>query len=354
MAWVTVSCPDGSYEMDVDGVTRLIRSYAYAKALSDNSDIETESHIIGPDLETVRTDWDQVTKQRDNLATMAANEFYLRMSTGWKGKQGIDYLEDLIEQRDGYNDSVHELQKKASKDTMANIQTSVDRGKTGETVFTFIRDAAAETELALVTGGASLPEAAVGIGLGSVMKGGFKWQDTKSIGQGIAEGSIELVMNVFSFGVISKLPNRTERIILGLVFGGAKGAIKLGPSSYMSPEDVANGKKKSMAELLLPAAANVPSGIARNLVQSIAGDSSWAVPATVALKLTLRYGAAALAKPAAAPGGYAGQFGRSITQNLVATGRTALNCTISDNFIDCAKPSEDFVLNSALRPQFSR
>ena len=349
MPWVTVSCPDGPYEIDVDGVARLIRSYAYAKALSENSDIETESHIIGPDLETVRTDWDQVTKQRDHVASVTANEFYLRMSTGWKGKQGIDYLEDLLDQRDNFNDSVHELQKTASKHTMANIQTSVDRGKTGEEVATFIRDAAAETELALVTGGASLPEAAVGIGLGSVMKGAFKWQDTKSIGQGVAEGSIELVMNVFTFGVISKLPNRADRVILGLCFGAVKGAIKTGPSAYLSPEDVAKGKRVSPAELLLPAGANIPSGIARDLVRTISEDQRWVVPATVVLKLSLRYGASALAKSAAAPGP-----GRSVTPNLVATGRTALNCTISGNFIDCAKPSEDFVLNSALRPQFSR
>jgi hypothetical protein len=356
MPWVAVSCPDGPYEMDVDGVTRLIRSYAYARALSQNSGIETESHIIGPDVETVKTDWNQVTKQRDFIASQTANEFYLRMSTGWKGKQGIEYLEDLIEQRDEYNDSVHDLQKKASKNTMAKINASVDRGQTAVEVATYIRDAAAETELALVTGGASLSEATVGLGLGSVMKGSFKWQDTKSVGQGIAEGSIELVMNVFTFGVVSKLPKRVDRIILGLVFGAVKGSIKMGPSAYMSPDDVARGKKKSVAELLLPAAANVPSGIARELVRTISNDPRWLIPATVVLKLTLRYGAAALAKPATAPGPgtYTGQLQRPVAQSLAATGRAALNCCISDNFVDCAKPSEDFVLKSALHPLFSR
>jgi hypothetical protein len=348
--------------MDVDGVTRLIRSYAYAKALSDNSSIETESHVIGPDLETVKTNWDQVAKQRDVCAAQSANDFYLKMSAGMTGKAGIDYLEGLVDEREEYNDSLHELQKKASKDTMANIDASVDRGHTALEVATFIRDASAETELALVTGGASLPEAAVGLGLGSVMKGGFKWQDTKSIGQGIAEGSIELVMNVFTFGVISKLPNKVDRIILGLVFGAVKGGIKTGPAAYLSPEDVAKGKKKSVEEVLLPAAANVPSGIARELVRTISNDPRWLVPATVVLKLTLRYGATALAKPAAAPGpggapglgAFTGPSRVQVSQNLAAAGRAALNCTISDNFIDCAKPSEDFVLQSALRPLFSR
>jgi len=348
MAWVTVSCPDGLYEVDVDGVTRLIRSYAYAKALNDNSEIETESHFIGPDLETVKTDWAQVTKQRDVVASQSANDFYMKMSTGMTGKQGIEYLEGLLDDRDDYNDSVHEKQKQACKHTMANIDASVDRGQTGLDVATFIRDASAETELALVTGGASLPEAALGLGLGSLGKGVFKWQDTKSIGQGVAEGSIELVLNVFTFGVVSKLPKKVDRVILGLVFGAVKGSLKLGPSAYLSPEDVAKGKKTSMSDLLLPAAANVPSGIARDVVRTISDDPRWVVPATVALKLTLRYGAAKLGKAVATSGP------KAVPPNLAATGRAALNCTITDNFIDCAKPSEDFVLNSALRPLFSR
>jgi hypothetical protein len=356
MAWVTVSCPDGPYEMDVDGITRLIRSYAYAKALGDNSEIETESHVIGPDIETVKTDWDQVAKQRDIIASQSANDFYWQMSSGMNGKAGIDYLEGLIEERDDYHDTIHELQKKASKDTMANINASVDRGQTGLEVATFIRDASAETELALVTGGASLPEAAVGLGLGSVLKGGFKWQDTRSIGQGIAEGSTELVMNVFTFGVISKLPKQVDRIILGLVFGAVKGAIKTAPSAYLSPEDVAKGTKKSVAELLLPAAANVPSAIARELLRTISNDPRWLVPATVVLKLSLRYGASALAKPAAAPAprAFTGQPRVQLFQGLTAAGRAALNCAISDNFVDCAKPSEAFVLKSAMRPLPSR
>jgi hypothetical protein len=50
------------------------------------------------------------------------------------------------------------------------------------------------------------------------------------------------------------------------------------------------------------------------------------------------------------PGTSTGQFRGPVSQNLAATGRAALNCSLSDNLIDCAKPSEDFVLKSALRP----
>jgi len=320
MNWVTVSCPDGPYEMNVDGVTMVIRSYAHAKALSDNSDLEIESHVIGADMKFVRVDWNHVRKDRDHNAFQVATDFYARMSTGWSGKQGMDYLEGLIDDRDSYNDSVHEQQKKASRDTMANIDRSVSRLETSVAVATFIRDAAAETELALVTGGASVAEAAVGLGLGSAMKGYFKYQDTSSIGVGVAEGAIELVMNVFSFGVISKLPNRVDRVICNLVFGGVKGAFKMGPNSYISPEDLKKGKRKSTAELLLPSAANIPSGSVRDMLRSVSENQRWLVPATVVLKLGLRYGAAKLAAPAKekAPA--------PLSPSLVKAGQLALNC----------------------------
>lgn len=129
----------------------------------------------------------------------------------------------------------------------------------------------------------------------------------------------------------------------------------MGPSAYVSPEDVKKGSKKSVAEVLLPAGASVPSGVARDVVRTISDDPRWVVPATVALKLSLRYGATALAKAASAPGAGAsgGVFQKSPGPILAAT-RNALNCTISENFIDCARPSEDFVLKPVLRPFFSR
>jgi hypothetical protein len=155
------------------------------------------------------------------------------------------------------------------------------------------------------------------------------------------------------------LQNDQCKVISGLAsaaFGAVKGSLKMGPSAYVSPEDVKKGSKKSVAEVLLPAEANVPSGVARGVVRTISDDPRWVVLATVALKLSLRSGATALAKAASAPGAGAsgGVFQKSPRPILAAIGRNALNCTIPDNFIDCARPSEDFVLKPALRPLFSR
>lgn len=375
MAWVSVSCPDGFYEIDVDGVTRLIRSYAYAKALSDNSSISTESHVFGPDLETVAIDWKQVSKDREATAAQVANDFYLKMSTGGDGQDGIEYLEGLIDDRDDYAEMVHDLQATAGKHTMDNIERSVKIGEFGETVFTAIRDACAETELVLATGGGAAlgleagaiggvtlsggAVSATGIAVGSLMKGGFKWQDTKSFGQGLAEASIELVVNFATFGIGQQIPKgvggeKAARLVVGLVFGGqAKGALKMIPASYVSPDDLAKGRKKSSGDLLIPAAANIPSGIARQLMEALLQDPKWAVPATVVMKLGLRYGAAALAKPSKPKPGGGGSAvmtpQRGVLRDLAMMGRTSLNCTMSDGFLDCSKPEKDFVEQSALR-----
>lgn len=377
MPWVPISCPDGSFEMDVDGVTRIIRSYAYAKALSDNSSPEVQSTQLGfgPDIESVKVDWKQLRKDQDTAASQTANDFYLKMSTGLKGQAGIDYLEGLIDDRDDYSDMVHDLQAAAGKHTMNNIERSVKLGEAGEVLFTAIRDACAETELVLATGGGAAlglevgtiggvaisggAASAGGITLGSLMKGGFKWQDTSSFGKGVAEASIELVVNFVTFGLGSQIPKgavgeKAARYVVALVFGGEmKGALKMIPDSYLSPEDIAKGKKKSAGELLIPAAANIPSAIARQLAEALLKDPRWAIPATVAMKLGLRYGAKAIATPAGPSRRVAGPATaaqRGVLRDLAAMGRTALNCTVTEGLVDCSKPEEDFVVNSALRP----
>jgi hypothetical protein len=85
-----------------------------------------------------------------------------------------------------------------------------------------------------------------------------------------------------------------------LARGAIKGGLKTGPSAYLSPQDVAKGKKKTPGEVPILAAANVPSAIVRDLLRTICDDPRYLVPATVVLKLNLRYGATALAKRAAA------------------------------------------------------
>ncbi|HVN20325.1 MAG TPA: hypothetical protein VMU05_16180 [Dongiaceae bacterium] len=377
MAWVTVSCPDGFFEINVDGITRIIRSYAYARALKENSQTHVETHWFGPNLETVDVDWKEVTKQREIIAKLTADDLYFKLSTGMDGHEAMEYLEGLLDDRDDYMETFHDMQADAGKHTMANIEQSVQRGEYTVEGLTLLRDACAETELVLATGGAgalglevgsiggialSSTQAAVGgITVGSLMKGGFKWQDTNSFGQGVAEASIELVINLATFGIGQQIPrdvvgSSTARLVVGLVFGEMKGAFKIAPDGYLSPEDIAKGKKrKSDAQLLIPAAANIPSGIARQMMEGLMNGSGWAIPATVVVKLGLKYGAKALASPSPPKPSFAPapptKPQRDILRDLALLGRTNVTCAVSNGWLDCSGPEEEFVTLSAIRPE---
>ena len=301
------------------------------------------------------------------------------MSRNTTGRDGIAYLEGLVDDRDEYTRSVHEKQQQATEDTMTNIANSVERSEEAIKVLKVVRDTSAETELVLValatTGGAGLVSgnavlltategatggaAATGLILGSVGKGAIKWQDTGSIGEGVAEGYTELAINCLTFGLRSGLARVADRVAVGLIFGMVKGALKMGPASYLSPEEVAKGKKhKSVAEWLLPSLANIPSAIARDVVNELSKDPKWAIPATVLLKMGLKYGADALAKtsetsppgPVSAirtnlgPAAISGLKGSLRSQNspveALRVGREAVHLTHSSCLLDCARPSE--------------
>ena len=167
--WTTVVCPDGPYEMNTEGIARLIRSYAYARALKENSTVNVEKHLLGPNLVTVDIDWTQVPKSRDHFIAQTSNEFFMRMSTNMSGSQGMDYLETMVEDRDGYHAQVLDMQRDAGKQTMANIETSVERGDVAIKALTAVRDGAAETELVLAS--VALAPAAAGVIGGGLVSG---------------------------------------------------------------------------------------------------------------------------------------------------------------------------------------
>jgi hypothetical protein len=382
MAWVAVPCPDGFFEIDVDGITRVVRSYAYARALKENTHPKVEPHAFGPDLETVDVNWNEVTKQREIIAKRTAADFYFKMSTGMDGHEAMGYLEGLLDDRDDCTEIVHDMQADAGKHTMANIEQSVHRGEFTVEGLTLLRNACAETELVLATGGAAtlalgvtaettvlgvstgLSAGAVeagGIAAGSLMKGGFKWQDTDSFGRGVAEASIELMINLATFGIGKQIPrdvvgSSTARLIVGLVFGEMKGAYKLVPDTYLSSQDIAKGKReKSPGELLIPAVANIPSGVAGQVIRSLMNDSKWAIPVTVAVKLALRYGANAISSPSKPKPSFVpappSRTQRGVLRDLELMGRNNIHCAVSNGWLDCSKPEKDFVTQSAMRPK---
>jgi hypothetical protein len=384
MQWATVMCPDGPYAFNTEGVTRLIRAYAYARAVDGCSQLKTTPHHFGPDITLVETNWDAVWKQRDHHAKWALDDFFARMSRGMKGRDGMDYLEGLLDDRDGYTSTVQEKQRRATKETMKNLRSSLAVDDGVLTGLEIVRDGAADTELVLasvalspaaLTGlGASAGSAsagataATGLVLGSVIKGAIKWEDTGSLGQGIAEASIELVMNACALALKAQVPKATtdraaatvQKVVIGLVFGLIKAEFKVCSGSYVSPHGLARGKQKTIAELLLPALAGVPSAAAKDILGSLAKDpnAGWLIPATVALKLMLKYGArgaAKAAKPAAPRSAWSDPRElKPLSKESWAQIRAAIHSTHSSFLLDCARPVERFVQEYALHPMACR
>jgi hypothetical protein len=377
MPWLTVMCPEGPYELNSEGVMRLIRSYAFARAVSDNSKVSTERHILGPNITLLKTDWDRVPKSRDQIVAQTSGEFFARMSTGAKGKWGVEYLEGLVDDRNEYTSSVFEKQQQSTAETLKNMANSVETGETLVKASTWIRDGAAETELVLASvallpaatmagfSGAALggysaaATAGAGIVLGSVGKGAIKWQETRSILQGVAEGFTELQINTISLLVKGEFTGKVQKVVVGLMFGMMKGGFKYCfAASQMGLPDIAKSKNQSPAHYILPALKDMPSAIAKDLVETLTKDPNITIPVTVVMKLMLKYGAKALSQPSAPapPPAFGGKFSpvrTALRTEDWAQIRASMHQTISNSLFDRARPSERFVEESALRPMGS-
>jgi hypothetical protein len=374
--WFPIMCPDGPYELNVEGVTRLIRAFAYADGLwrytSYGADFE-----VGPKSApymTMITDWPSVYRQRDTTMQQIGGDFYSRMSTnGMTGNAGIEYLESLVDQRRYLLDDLKRTQMDASKRALVAMNAAIDIGEAGLATSRFLLKASVETELILVavamapavavTGGfisgttavgaaaASPGLAAMGVIAGSVGKGVLKWEDTDSIHKGLAEGAIELAFNALTIPVRAAMKvGLGANITMGLCFGYMKGVLKgaAGLMTYVNPADYA-------AELGVTGLANIPSVYANDLAKAIFSDPRLAIPAAVVLKLVLKAVTDSTAKALSNPKSGDPPTHRSPqAPEWPGVGRQAIHSTLSTCLLDCATPAEDYVTKYALRPAMSR
>lgn len=373
--WFPIMCPDGPYDLNVEGVTRLIRAYAYADGLwqytSYGADIE-----VGPKSSpymTMITDWPRVYRRRDMTMQEIGNDFYGRMSTNnMTGNAGIEYLERLVDQRRYLLDDLKRTQMDASKRALIAMNVAINLGEGGLAASRFLLKASVETELVLVAvamapavavegafisgttaAGATAASpglAAMGVIAGSVGKGVLKWEDTDSIHKGLAEGAIELVFNTLTIPVRAAMKvGIGAKITMGLCFGYMKGVIKgaAGLTTYVNPADY-------VAELGGTGLANIPAVYASDLAKAFFSDPKLAIPAAVVLKLALKFGAEsatkALSKPK--PGDPSPRRSPQLLE-WAGVGRQAIHSTLSTCLLDCATPAEDYVLKYALRPSRS-
>ncbi len=204
MAWVTLKSRDGIYLVDWGTVGRIIRSYARSKAMLKNSQINEETHWIGPNLHTLDVNWDQVRSDTD-----AEGECLLSMI--YRGAQGrtrnqIAQLANWIEVTKHNNARFQKKMRDAQKKTMENIDKSVDRAQVGLEIAKVTRDLSAEflmVSATIVSGGTVATVAAAG-GLvgGSALKATAKWEDDPNATRGAiaATFTTELAVGMLDLG----------------------------------------------------------------------------------------------------------------------------------------------------------
>lgn len=177
--------------VDQLGLWILCRQHVYHQLIHQRSRVVRETHVFGPDLISVETDFHGIARERDRLS------FPLYSRLEWETVQDAERVRvRLVQMRREIHrwvESVRRMQQSASHETMRNIEQSVQRGERGVAVATAVRDLSATTLVvgsAFLSGGASLAV----LGGGSVLRGTATYQDTGNIGSAVLDASSTFVV----------------------------------------------------------------------------------------------------------------------------------------------------------------
>lgn len=196
MAWETFTSRDGIYAIDWGGVGRLIRSYVRSRATLTNTTVNEEFHWIGPTIHTLDVDWDKVRHQTDSESEMLLADFYrgAQMSAQTQIARLLHWVDQTRLNNAAFQKTMHDAQKQ----TMENIEKSVERAETGLKIARGTRDASAEflmVSATMVSGGAAL----LAIGGGSALKATAKGQDDPNATKGTIAATFA---SEFAFGMV--------------------------------------------------------------------------------------------------------------------------------------------------------
>jgi len=327
MPWETIECSDGAYDINRDGIMRIMRSVSWSRAVLNNSKIVTEVNTWGPNIDNVETDWKAVRAETGSTASDFYEDFFKRLEYGLSGSSCLLLLRDLVDQKDSFEASFQALKRKAQKNTMANIESSVQTGEEWLPVLEFVRDVSADTLMiggTILSGGALTGPTLIRIGLGSLIKGTAKWEDTGHWQEGVFTGTTELVFGLLGVGLRAAAKtmeaSNVDKLVLGLVFGSFKGAVETGAQVY-SGKAVGQAMGRGGTKLLDP--------LVSEAVKQILTNDVWSTPVLAVMKYGMKKGADALTTP---------EKMRNSKPRLTTTDLT-----------DAARPTRDFVTATAFQ-----
>lgn len=248
MAGFSLAGNRGVYGVDWEAVARLCRSYVRAESTLKHARIGRETHLFGPDVAWVEVDWKAVRTDVEKESAFVYQE--LQRTANQSIDRAADYVRTILSETETYRRNFQTMQTNCSRTTMQNINRSVEWGKTGVKWATAIRDFSADFVMVGATalsGGA----AAAAIGGGSLLKGSYKWQDTKSFSSGLFTASTELLFAVIPLKV--KGTGVVKEQITKLILAKVKAGTEIAKTVYIDHKTFAEGAVSGLLKMNDPA-----------------------------------------------------------------------------------------------------
>lgn len=239
MGWTSFVSNDGIYQVNWDGLARILRSCARADAMNRYSrEVLAEKHWIGPDLWSVEVDWDKVRQETSAQSEAALRKFHACAARSMRSE--IHWLISLMEQAEDDRDAFEDRMSSAQHKTMQNVEQSVHRGEVGMEIAKGIRDLSAE----VVMVGAveiEMPIAAAAFltTSGSWIKGFAVYTDTGRADHAIATFSTNLLFGALDLkvGKVAEKLSTTGKVGVGILWAKVKGAAEI-PKGLIEGKDL--------------------------------------------------------------------------------------------------------------------
>jgi hypothetical protein len=240
MAWEAfVDQRGNSYEVNWDGVYRIIRAYVRSRAICNSTTTRVEKHWVGPNIYSVDVDWAGVRQRTEQDSRGLYGQFYV--SALQSMPEQLRNLQSMALSTADCNDAVAQQVREASHMSMASISSSVRYLGWGESALKFLRDLSAD---ALVIGAGVLSGgwALAALGAGSALKGGAKYEDSGSWEAGVFTASTELLFGALRVKIrLGNMAPDMQTLWTVVVLPKAKAALEVVSKTVVEGKSLQDG-----------------------------------------------------------------------------------------------------------------
>lgn len=196
-----ITDPYGTWAVDWTIVRLIVRSHANSLAILNNG-VRSETSEVDwynpfswgmPDVVSYDVNWNQVRRERDRTTNEVLGDFRRNISNSVPGVK--DRLQSLIFETESNRNIFRNNMNSATRETMRNINSSVEGYETAVSAARITRDVSAEVFLVgatFLSGGT----AALAIAGGSAFKGVATFQDTGNVGAALIETTGSFIITI--------------------------------------------------------------------------------------------------------------------------------------------------------------